>query len=73
MVRVFVVVHFLSWFKYSRMKINQIWASQGHFVKSDMVVTLKVWPNLAIFTMKIQDGRQNPRWPPKKQKKSKQA
>ena len=44
MVRVFVVVHFLSWFKYSRMKINHIWASQVHFVKSDMVVTLKFWP-----------------------------
>ena len=27
MVRVFVDVHFLSWFKYSRMKINHIWAS----------------------------------------------
>ena len=49
MVRVFVVVHFLSWFKYSRMKINHIWASQGHFVKSDMVVTLIVWPKCGHF------------------------
>ena len=45
----FVVVRFLSWFKYSRMKINHIWASQGHFVKSDMVVTLKFWPLILIF------------------------
>ena len=40
----FVVVHFYHVFKYSSMKIIHIWASQVHFVKLDIVVTLKFWP-----------------------------